>query len=346
MATCSVSLKVPEKTGRIQVEGVQLSESVQSLKKQVADKISLAESQFDLIYCGRYMRNENTVQSYGVKPGVTLHALRKKEPETGMEAEPMDEAAIQQLLTALQSALLNPAQRHTVIRILTSRVMLDNVIAATPCLQADPTALAMLQDPELLIQLADPNMIHKIVKAHPALGEAALHLAAAVNEESATSRGAASFLGFPDEEMEVSESAQGNRQQQSSTQPITSAQLAAALAAAGVGTSLGDSPGGSNRTPSAASADQSQPSTSSNSSQSAITADLFSQAMAQAMSGSSSSNTTPPTSSPSPSRPELQSQLRQLREMGITDESRCIRALQITGGNVQAALELLFDGTV
>lgn len=349
MATCSVSLKFSEKPGRIHLEGVQLTNDVQWLKKLVAPKISLAESQFDLIYCGRCLRDENTLQSYGVKPGATLHALRKKDTETGIEAEPMNEAAIQQLLTALQSALIDPSQRQTVIRILTSREMLDNVIAATPSLQGDPPALAMLQDPELLIQLADPNMIHNIVKAHPALGEAALHLAAAVNEES-TTRGSL-FGGYPDEDMEIAESTPGssqaaNRQQQ----PITSAQLTAALAAAGVGTSQGGG-GGSGQPPSASS----QASAGSGTSQSTITADLFNQAIAQALSASASSAAAAPPMAAAPSMaptgstatPEnLQSQLQQLREMGITDEARCLQALQVTDGNVQAALELLFDGRI
>ncbi|XP_077989385.1 ubiquitin-like protein 7 isoform X2 [Glandiceps talaboti] len=342
-----VSLKFPEQPGRFRIEGIDFTKNVDHLRSLVASKLSLSASEFDLIYCGRCMRDKNTLQSYGVTPGVVVHALRKKDPEVGMEAEPMDEAGIQQLLTALHSAIMNPTQRQMVLKILTNRDMLDNVIAATPCLQTDPEALAMLQDPELLIQLADPKMVQKIVKVHPSLGQAALHLAAAVNEESANQRtgGASIFGSFSDDEMETAEVTPGTSrtasQQAAPTQSITSAQLAAALASAGVGTSQGTASSNPNRSSSS----------TSSTNQNIITADIFSQAMAQALASTSQSSgqSSGATSSGTPTAatgrsPELQTQLQQLRDMGITDDQRSIRALQATGGDVQAALDLIFEG--
>ncbi|KAI0215016.1 hypothetical protein LSAT2_032964 [Lamellibrachia satsuma] len=38
----------------------------------------------------------------------------------------------------------------------------------------------------------------------------------------------------------------------------------------------------------------------------------------------------------------MQEQLQQMREMGITDEAQAQRALQATGGNIEAAIELIF----
>lgn len=40
----------------------------------------------------------------------------------------------------------------------------------------------------------------------------------------------------------------------------------------------------------------------------------------------------------------FQSQLQQLRDMGITDDALSLQALSATGGDVQAALELIFGG--
>jgi len=37
-----------------------------------------------------------------------------------------------------------------------------------------------------------------------------------------------------------------------------------------------------------------------------------------------------------------QDQLRQLRDMGITDEALARRALQVSNGDIQAALEFIF----
>lgn len=39
-----------------------------------------------------------------------------------------------------------------------------------------------------------------------------------------------------------------------------------------------------------------------------------------------------------------QSQMQQLRDMGIQDEELTLRALQATDGDIQAALELIFAG--
>lgn len=39
-----------------------------------------------------------------------------------------------------------------------------------------------------------------------------------------------------------------------------------------------------------------------------------------------------------------QSQMQQLRDMGIQDEELMLRALQATDGDIQAALELIFAG--
>uniref|UniRef100_A0A2H6NP60 UBA domain-containing protein n=1 Tax=Micrurus carvalhoi TaxID=3147026 RepID=A0A2H6NP60_9SAUR len=65
-----------------------------------------------------------------------------------------------------------------------------------------------------------------------------------------------------------------------------------------------------------------------------ITNDLFSQALQHALQASG--------------QPSLQSQwqpqLQQLRDMGIHDNELSLRALQATGGDIQAALELIFAG--
>ena len=41
---------------------------------------------------------------------------------------------------------------------------------------------------------------------------------------------------------------------------------------------------------------------------------------------------------------QWQPQLQQLRDMGIHDDELSLRALQATGGDIQAALELIFAG--
>jgi len=52
----------------------------------------------------------------------------------------------------------------------------------------------------------------------------------------------------------------------------------------------------------------------------------------------------PPLASASCPQSQWQPQLQQLRDMGIHDDELSLRALQATGGDIQAALELIFAG--
>lgn len=48
---------------------------------------------------------------------------------------------------------------------------------------------------------------------------------------------------------------------------------------------------------------------------------------------------------PRPIEERFQEELRQLNDMGFTDYNRNISALRRTGGNVQAAIEMLLSGS-
>lgn len=46
----------------------------------------------DLIYCGRKLRDDQTLDFYGIQPGSTVHVLRKSWPEP--DQKPGEEAAV------------------------------------------------------------------------------------------------------------------------------------------------------------------------------------------------------------------------------------------------------------
>lgn len=57
----------------------------------------------------------------------------------------------------------------------------------------------------------------------------------------------------------------------------------------------------------------------------------------------------PPTAPANPQqsssdRPDYSSQLEQLRDMGITDNTVALQALQAAGGNVHLALDIIYGG--
>lgn len=249
--------------------------------------------------------------------------------------------------------------------------VLETIKAATPALADDPVAIAIIQDPELIVQLSDTETVKRIAFHHPSLIEAANHIAAHVHEETAsvnTSRAGTSTgysysleaLSDDDDEMESSQSEpprEGNPlTRNTSYGAITAAQLADAI----FNSTLNLNFGGNNPVPS--SATPAPPTTNSqtttpNPSGNVITNEMFLNAIQQAFSttpssgggavanafNSSNNTTTEPAET---LRDRLQPQLRQMREMGLTNESVNLRALQITSGDVQGAVELVFNGVI
>lgn len=304
------------------------------------------------------LEDDSTLASYGVKHGVTIHVLEKKEPVTEVQPRTLSETEIQQLVVAFRAFTLSAGYRAALQRLSRPEV-LENIIAATPGLANDPVAIAMIKDPELIVHMSDPETVRKVAKEHPSLVEAANHIAAHVHDEAANvnSNQAGTSTGYSyslealsdDEEMDSSSSDPPREAQpltrNSSYNAITAAQLAAAIANA-TNTSFG-SPAVS--TPN-----------HQNISSNVITSEMFSNAMQQAFATSpsvfsSSLNSAFSTPNAANRNEEesletitrrLQPQLAQMREMGLTNESVNIRALQATSGDVQAAIDLVFNGVI
>lgn len=299
----------------------------------------------ELIYCGNILDDDATLTSCGIKPGVMIHVLKKKEPETPVPSRTLSEADVQQLVVAFRAFTLSFGYRAALQRLSRPEV-LENIIATTPGLSEDPVAIAMIQDPELLVHMSDPDTVRRIAELHPSLVEAANHIAAAVHEEATTvnanTPGTSSGYSYSlealsdDEEMDSS-SSDGTREgqplsRQQSYSAITAAQLAAAIANA-----TGSYPTQGN-------------STAANSN-SLITSEMFSHAMQQAFANVTPTSTAAPASSEAPESMETQirrmnPQLQQMREMGLTNDVINVQALQATSGDVQAAIDLVFSGAM
>ena len=77
-----------------------------------------------------------------------------------------------------------------------------------------------------------------------------------------------------------------------------------------------------------------------------ITADCFRQAMQMVFSGANQqpqSSATPAAAQQPAQQPQVtEAQLQQIRDMGILDEALARRALEVTGGDIQLALEYIF----
>uniref|UniRef100_A0A3Q1H3W7 Ubiquitin-like 7b (bone marrow stromal cell-derived) n=1 Tax=Acanthochromis polyacanthus TaxID=80966 RepID=A0A3Q1H3W7_9TELE len=233
--------------------------------------------------------------------------------------------------------------RDSVYKMLTNKESLDQIIVATPGLRSDPVALGVLQDKDLFVQFTDPNMLDVLISSHPALVNAiilVLHSVAGsmpAQSSASSSRnvsassysdmpGGFMFEGMSDDEEEFHPAGPSSRGGVSAgmrpvslshsgatgPRPITQSELATALA-------LASTPDSSAVTPTTAS-------------QFALFGLLglcikgFSLNVSLFCQG------------------RWQSQMQQLRDMGIQDEELMLRALQATDGDIQAALELIFAG--
>ncbi|XP_033097251.1 ubiquitin-like protein 7, partial [Anneissia japonica] len=174
---CSLNIKFIEKRLRENLNGVDISKDVKTVRDDVSNLLKLPLTAFDILYAGHVLRDTNTLESYGIKSGATIHAISRQEPEEEIKPEPFDDRAITQLLTALHAALINPVHRHAVYTILNNPDTLKNIAATTPGLTSDHVAMAFLRDADLIIQISDPDNLKKIVEKHPAIGHAALQIA-------------------------------------------------------------------------------------------------------------------------------------------------------------------------
>ncbi|XP_047003476.1 ubiquitin-like protein 7 [Schistocerca americana] len=333
----------PNTYQRVKIEGIDLECTVDHLKQEASRVTNLPKSFLELVYCGNILEDEATLRASGLKSDSTVHVLKKREKEAPVPSRPLSEMDIQELVMAFKTFLKHPSYRSALHRLNRAEVV-ENIIQATPGLLDDPIAISILQEPELLVHLENADTVRRIAEAHPALAEAAGHIAAAVQEEAATSShptdlpGSSSGYSYSldglsdDDEMDSSQSSDSQPRgsdlsRQQSYSAITSAQLAAALASATGFMSSSPQPSGSGST------------------SGLITPELFNQAMQQAIAsaGGGEDQSSDTEGQSSPSRRRLSRQLQQMQEMGLSDEALNRQALVATGGDVQAAINLVFS---
>uniref|UniRef100_A0A672K5W7 Ubiquitin-like protein 7 n=1 Tax=Sinocyclocheilus grahami TaxID=75366 RepID=A0A672K5W7_SINGR len=228
-----------------------------------------------------------------------------------------------------------------VFKMLANKESLEQIIVASPGLSSDPVALGVLQDKDLFVQFTDPKLLDMLIQSHPALVNAIILVLHSVTGSSSSRNPASTsfsempggflFDGMSDDEDDFQSESRGgsSRAQRGSAgsrpltfghsgatgpRPITQSELASALALASTPESSGVS--------------------SSGASGARVSSSLFSHALQQALQASS-------VSSP---QGRWQTQMQQLRDMGIQDEEVALRALTATNGDLQAALELIFSG--
>lgn len=279
-----------------------------------------------------------------------------------MNPEPVNRATAAREFRVFHAALhsLNSAYRDSVYKMLNNKESLDQIIVATPGLKSDPVALGVLQDKDLFVQFTDPNMLDVLISSHPALVSAVILVLHSVAgsmppQSGSSSRNVSSnsysdmpggfmFEGMSDDDEDFQSGSQAGPSSRTGgpagvrpvslshngatgPRPITQSELATALA-------LASTPDSSAATPTTNSQADPSSGVSPMPAGTPVSNDLFSQALQQALQASNMSAL----------QGRWQSQMQQLRDMGIQDEELMLRVLQATDGDIQAALELIFAG--
>lgn len=163
---------------------IELEDSVLVLKQKICtlDK-DLNVDNFEVVYCGNVMEDSEIIGGYGVMNGVTVHVFKKIKHEIPITPKTLSEVELLKLGVAFRALSLNSSYRNALLK-LNKPEVISNIIMTTPGLSRDPVAITLLQHSELLVKLGDLEVVKKIAENHPALAEAAQHVAAAVHEEA------------------------------------------------------------------------------------------------------------------------------------------------------------------
>jgi len=365
MSFVNLCYAAPGKMTRKKVDIV-LTSSLANVRVEAAQLAGKPKEEIVILHQGNALKDSESLASAGVKSGGLLMVIHKKivTPPSPPPAVHLTDDEVKRFNVAFGSAIRHPAFNRVVRRLLLPENM-ASMAAACPGLSENVSAQAFLTRPELLLQLLDPDTLKRIGESHPSLIEAANNLAAAVHGEEQAMGGGGGARGeheaaggsyfldeMSDEEMEEEGGgAAGGIQRARSFNAITPQQLQAALAGALGGGGGGGNPflGVTGMGPAAAERQRTTPSGGSSRPLSAattpsarITSDMFAAAMQAAM-GAAAAPPAAAAAGPAPAD-DLAAQVGRMREMGIADEGLAVRALQVMGGDLQAAVDLILSG--
>ncbi|KAI0215017.1 hypothetical protein LSAT2_032965 [Lamellibrachia satsuma] len=143
----------------------------------------------NLLYDGQSLRDDKSLDSYRIHPGITVHAMKKIKPAL-VTVDAADTESVRRAVNTLQVSLANPVFRNMVEQMLAKPETLNNLITSTPGLDDDPIAMAILQTPEFLTMWAESDKIQRLIESHPTLGQAAVIVLSSVNNGPDTLSGA------------------------------------------------------------------------------------------------------------------------------------------------------------
>ncbi|XP_065086910.1 ubiquitin-like protein 7 [Ochlerotatus camptorhynchus] len=363
---------------KIKVENFDLDNKTVQLREEASKAIrDFSDGDFDLIYCGDLLQDDDILKDKGVENGSMIHLIqRKAESPTPQEVHNFTEADVQEILGLWRTVDSSNFQkvRHP--------EFMKNALDANPAIRKDLWALSILKDPILLSSMQQPETIRRVAEKHYILIEASRSIVQLLNSKmiSKSTTFSPTIESALDDALSDSSSSDDNTSPTTSTgvrsaRRITADQLASALAIAGSSSYNSLSNISQRDADNRESTDQTnQPSTSSSAPASnRITSSMFMDALTEVIQSQRRSSTNPNEPEPMDTSPssggpapvadndvgaQTQSQhstleaslskyraeVEQMREMGLTDTETNLQALIVCNGNVEAAVNLVFSG--
>lgn len=368
---------------KIKVDNFDLSNKTEQLREEARKAISeLPAEEFDFIYCGDLLQNDDVLQEKGIENGSIVHVIQKKKDLPPLpQVDNFTEADVQQILGIWRT--VDPSNFQKVRH----PEFMKNVLDANPAIRQDLWALSILKDPILLSSMQQPETIRRVAEKHYILIKASRSIVQLLNSKmiSKSTTFSPTIENALDEALSDSSSSDDNTSPTTSTvrsaRRITADQLASALAFAGSSYNSLNSISQRDADNRQSTTDQTnQPSTSGSAPASnRITSSMFMNALSEVIQSQqrqrSSESTEPaepmdttPASAAAPQAPQIaptgdvgaqtlsqhstleaslsqyRAELDQMREMGLTDTETNLQALIVCNGNVETAVNLVFSG--
>ncbi|CAG0922241.1 unnamed protein product [Notodromas monacha] len=149
--------------------------AIKKLRENIADYLKVAKDRFQVLYRGQTLDDEDTVDGVGLENNSTVHVMHvsgAQPTDFKTPAPPVDNERISRLVLALQVALVYPRFNRCSWAQILRGDKVDNIVAATPGLAEDRTAIALMSDPLLLFAASGLEACKVLWKKHHCLIEA------------------------------------------------------------------------------------------------------------------------------------------------------------------------------
>ncbi|KAL9698426.1 hypothetical protein quinque_001867 [Culex quinquefasciatus] len=318
---------------KIKVENFDLSNKTEQLREEARKAISeLPAEEFDFIYCGDLLQNDDVLQEKGVENGSVVHLIQKKKDLPSLpQVDNFTEADVQQVLGIWRT--VDPSNFQKVRH----PEFMKNVLDANPAIRQDLWALSILKDPILLAledALSDSSSSEDNTSPTTSTGVRSARRITADQLASALAFAGSSYNSLNS----ISQRDADNRQTTDPTsQPSTS----------------GSAPA-SNRITSSMfmnalseviqSQRQREPNSNEPEPMDTSPATAATVQPPAAAPGDMGAQTLSQHSTLEASLSQYRAELEQMREMGLTDTETNLQALIVCNGNVETAVNLVFSG--